>query len=60
KYHPEVVSEIPQIIQEGKILKDDKGRLNIEYGNNIIELRNNWQGEETENQWIITSYTKKR
>ncbi|RAX56086.1 hypothetical protein CCZ01_09795, partial [Helicobacter monodelphidis] len=32
KYHPEVVSEIPQIIQEGKILKDDKGRLNIEYG----------------------------
>ncbi|ECK2611106.1 DUF3519 domain-containing protein [Campylobacter coli] len=59
KYHNEVLHQIDNIINEGELKRDNKGRLNIEYKNSIIELRDNWKGEKNKNHWIITSYSKR-
>lgn len=59
KYHNEVLHQIDNIINEGELKRDNKGRLNIEYKNSIIGLRDNWKGEKNKNHWIITSYSKR-
>ncbi|HEA7233028.1 TPA: DUF3519 domain-containing protein [Campylobacter coli] len=59
KYHNEVLHQIDDIINEGELKRDNKGRLNIEYKNSIIGLRDNWKGEKNKNHWIITSYSKR-
>ena len=54
----EFVESIPKIIESGKVVKDDKGRLRIEFDNFIVGIKDNWKGKPT-NKWIVTSYTKK-
>ncbi|QDS05039.1 DUF3519 domain-containing protein [Campylobacter fetus subsp. fetus] len=58
KYHPEAVDKLDNIISKGEFYKDEKGRLNIKYNDDIVGLRENWLGNETA-PWIISSYTKK-
>ncbi|OCR84680.1 hypothetical protein [Campylobacter fetus] len=58
KYHPEAVDNLDNIISKGEFYKDEKGRLNIKYNDDIVGLRENWLGNETV-PWIISSYTKK-
>ncbi|EPN6787316.1 DUF3519 domain-containing protein, partial [Campylobacter jejuni] len=59
KYHNEVLHQIDNIINEGELKRDNKGRLNIEYKNSIIGLRDNWKEEKNKNHWIITSHSKR-
>lgn len=54
----EFVESIPQMIEVGKVLKDDKGRLKIKFDNFVVGIKDNWKGEPT-NKWIVTSYVKK-
>ena len=54
----EFVESIPKIIESGKVVKDDKGRLRIEFDNFIVGIKDNWKGKPT-NKWIVTSYAKK-
>ena len=49
---------MPDIIKNGNLIKDDKGRLRIEFDNFIVGIKDNWKGEPT-NKWIVTSYIKK-
>ncbi|HDX6329424.1 TPA: hypothetical protein RPW53_000301 [Campylobacter fetus subsp. venerealis] len=58
KYHPEAVDKLDNIISKGEFYKDEKGRLNIKYNDDIVGLRENWLGNETA-PWIISSYNKK-
>ncbi|CUU76627.1 Uncharacterised protein [Campylobacter hyointestinalis] len=58
KYHPEAIDKLDNIISKGEFYKDEKGRLNIRYNDDIVGLRENWLGNETA-PWIISSYTKK-
>ncbi|WP_096027411.1 hypothetical protein [Campylobacter lanienae] len=58
KYHPEVIDRLDEIVSKGEFYKDEKGRLNIRYNDDIVGLRDNWLGNKTE-PWIISSYTKK-
>ncbi|WP_258443274.1 DUF3519 domain-containing protein [Helicobacter sp. 16-1353] len=58
KYHPEILEKLDSVIKNGEIVKDAQGRTNIVLGNDIVGLRNNWKGENT-NEWIITAYSKK-
>ena len=58
KYHPEVIDKLDEIVSKGEFYKDEKGRLNIRYNDDIVGLRENWLGNKTE-PWIISSYTKK-
>ena len=54
----EFVESIPHIIENGKVVKDDKGRLRIEFDNFIVGIKDNWKGKPT-NKWIVTGYAKK-
>ena len=54
----EFVESISKIIESGKVVKDDKGRLRIEFDNFIVGIKDNWKGKPT-NKWIVTSYAKK-
>ncbi|KGT36476.1 hypothetical protein KU70_05585 [Campylobacter fetus] len=39
KYHPEAVDKLDNIISKGEFYKDEKGRLNIKYNDDIVGLR---------------------
>ncbi|NOJ66210.1 DUF3519 domain-containing protein, partial [Helicobacter pylori H13-1] len=56
KYALEIINNIPNIISNGKLLKDDLGRLSIEFKNQRVGLKDNWKGEKLNNRWVITSY----
>lgn len=55
--HPEIVDRIPEIMNKGVFSKDEKNRLKIQLGNEIIGIKDNWKGKKT-NHWIVTSYEK--
>ncbi|ECV9712471.1 DUF3519 domain-containing protein, partial [Campylobacter upsaliensis] len=40
------------------MVKDDKGRLRLEYENKIVGIKDNWKGEKTAH-WVVTAYVKK-
>ncbi|EMO7808577.1 DEAD/DEAH box helicase family protein [Campylobacter upsaliensis] len=50
--------ELSEAVENGKILKDDKGRLRLEYENKIVGIKDNWKGEKTAH-WVVTAYVKK-
>ncbi len=56
KYALEIINNIPNIISNGKLLKDDLGRLKIESKNQRVGLNDSWKGEPLNNRWVITSY----
>ncbi|WQY11825.1 DUF3519 domain-containing protein [Helicobacter pylori] len=56
KYALEIINNIPNIISNGKLSKDDLGRLSIEFENQRVGLNDSWKGETLNNRWVITSY----
>ncbi len=56
KYALEIINNIPNIISNGKLSKDDLGRLKIEFKNQRVGLNDSWKGENLNNRWVITSY----
>ncbi|MDU9761349.1 DUF3519 domain-containing protein [Helicobacter pylori] len=56
KYALEIINNIPNIISNGKLSKDDLGRLKIEFKNQRVGLNDSWKGETLNNRWVITSY----
>ncbi|WP_390545688.1 DUF3519 domain-containing protein [Helicobacter pylori] len=56
KYALEIINNIPNIISNGKLSKDDLGRLKIEFENQRVGLNDSWKGETLNNRWVITSY----
>ncbi|GAA9603741.1 hypothetical protein HpHA70_06400 [Helicobacter pylori] len=56
KYALEIINNIPKIISNGKLSKDDLGRLKIEFKNQRVGLNDSWKGETLNNRWVITSY----
>uniref|UniRef100_UPI0034668DB4 DUF3519 domain-containing protein n=1 Tax=Helicobacter pylori TaxID=210 RepID=UPI0034668DB4 len=56
KYALEIINNIPNIISNGKLSKDDLGRLSIEFKNQRVGLNDSWKGETLNNRWVITSY----
>ncbi|MGN8484681.1 DUF3519 domain-containing protein [Helicobacter pylori] len=56
KYALEIINNIPNIISNGKLSKDDLGRLNIQFKNQRVGLNDSWKGETLNNRWVITSY----
>lgn len=59
KYALEIINNIPNIISNGKLSKDDLGRLKIETNDILVALRDNWQGELLTSRWVITGFEKK-
>ncbi len=56
KYALEIINNIHNIISNGKLSKDDLGRLKIEFKNQRVGLNDRWKGETLNNRWVITSY----
>ncbi|BCJ01131.1 hypothetical protein JSHR31_05520 [Helicobacter pylori] len=56
KYALEIINNIPNIISNGKLSKDDLGRLKIEFKNQRVGLNDSWKSETLNNRWVITSY----
>ncbi|WP_183029386.1 DUF3519 domain-containing protein [Helicobacter pylori] len=56
KYALEIINNIPNIISNGKLSKDDLGRLKIEFKNQRVGLNDSWKNETLNNRWVITSY----
>ncbi len=56
KYALKIINNIPNIISNGKLSKDDLGRLSIEFTNQRVGLNDSWKGETLNNRWVITSY----
>lgn len=50
------LNNIPNAISNGKLSKDDLGRLKIEFKNQRVGLNDSWKGETLNNRWVITSY----
>ncbi|MFA7948261.1 DUF3519 domain-containing protein [Helicobacter pylori] len=53
------LNNIPNAISNGKLSKDDLGRLKIETKDILVALRDNWQGEPLKSKWVITGFEKK-
>ncbi|WP_332461860.1 DUF3519 domain-containing protein [Helicobacter pylori] len=51
KYALEIINNIPNIISNGKLSKDDLGRLKIEFKNQRVGLNDSWKGETLNNRW---------
>ena len=52
-----LVNGINEIIENGKVVKDSNGRTTIVYNDYFkIGLKQNWKGETTPNNWVITAY----
>ena len=55
-----MINGIAEIIEKGEIKIDNNGRTTIVYNKNDkvykIGLKQNWQGNPTENKWIVTAY----
>ncbi|ABF84531.1 DUF3519 domain-containing protein [Helicobacter pylori] len=56
KYALKIINNIPNIISNGKLSKDNLGRLKIEFKNQRVGLNDSWKGETLNNRWVITSY----
>ncbi|GAA7917804.1 DUF3519 domain-containing protein [Helicobacter pylori] len=54
-----LVRMMPEVIEKGKVGRDDQGRLKIETKDILVALRDNWQGEPLKNKWVITGFEKK-
>ncbi|HED8475012.1 TPA: hypothetical protein R6E28_000242 [Campylobacter jejuni] len=54
--HPDLdLKMIDEIVKNGKLIKDNKGRIRIQFDNKVIGIKDNWKGDKT-NVWIVTSY----
>lgn len=58
KYHPEAISEISRIIEQGKFIFDDGGRPSLILEDYIVGLKDNWKGKKIP-YWVVSSYKKR-
>ncbi|MFA4883747.1 DUF3519 domain-containing protein [Helicobacter pylori] len=53
----ELVKSIPEVIENGKVLKDDLGRVSVELNNIRVGLKNTWNNN-LNNHFVVTSYER--
>nr|WRE12696.1 DUF3519 domain-containing protein [Helicobacter pylori] len=54
----ELLKSIPEVIENGTVLKDDLGRVSVELNDVKVGLTNQWFGNDLKNHLIVTSYER--
>ncbi|GAA8779798.1 hypothetical protein oki760_09360 [Helicobacter pylori] len=54
----ELVKSIPEVIENGTLLKDDYGRVSVELNNIKVGLQNTWYDNNLDNHFVVTSYER--
>ncbi|MUU68107.1 DUF3519 domain-containing protein, partial [Helicobacter pylori] len=54
----ELLKSIPEVIENGTLLKDDLGRVSIQLNGAKVGLTNQWFGNDLKNHLIVTSYER--
>ncbi|AFX91246.1 hypothetical protein HPAKL117_04230 [Helicobacter pylori Aklavik117] len=54
----ELVKSIPEVIENGTLLKDDYGRISVELNNIRVGLQNTWFDNKLNNHFVVTSYER--
>ncbi|WP_437342272.1 DUF3519 domain-containing protein [Helicobacter pylori] len=54
----ELVKSILEVIENGKLFKDDLGRVSVELNDAKVGLTNQWFGNDLKNHLIVTSYER--
>ena len=52
-------NEIPNIFENGEVIKKPNEAVRIETDKYKLILKQNWEGEPTQNKWLVTAYFKK-
>ncbi|RVZ51762.1 DUF3519 domain-containing protein [Helicobacter pylori] len=54
----ELLKSIPEVIENGKLAKDDLGRVSVELNNIRVGLKNTWDNDNLNNHFVVTSYER--
>ncbi|MGN8502318.1 DUF3519 domain-containing protein [Helicobacter pylori] len=54
----ELLKSIPEVIENGALLKDDLGRVSVELNNIRVGLKNTWDNNNLNNHFVVTSYER--
>nr|WP_240461657.1 DUF3519 domain-containing protein [Helicobacter pylori] len=54
----ELLKSIPEVIENGTLLKDDLGRVRVELNNIRVWLKNTWDNNNLNNHFVVTSYER--
>ncbi|GAA7955221.1 hypothetical protein COL5_11310 [Helicobacter pylori] len=54
----ELLKSIPEVIENGKLFKDDLGRVSVEVNNIRVGLKNTWDNNNLNNHFVVTSYER--
>ncbi|MGN8467345.1 DUF3519 domain-containing protein [Helicobacter pylori] len=54
----ELLRSIPEVIENGTLLKDDLGRVSVELNNIRVGLKNTWDNNNLNNHFVVTSYER--
>ncbi|WP_185750519.1 DUF3519 domain-containing protein, partial [Helicobacter pylori] len=54
----ELLKSIPEVIENGTLLKDDLGHVSIQLNDVKVGLTNQWFGNDLKNHLIVTSYER--
>ncbi|GAA7815454.1 hypothetical protein HpCOL199_03260 [Helicobacter pylori] len=54
----ELLKSIPEVIENGKLFKDDLGRVSVELNNIRVGLKNTWDNNNLNNHFVVTSYER--
>nr|WP_240660425.1 DUF3519 domain-containing protein [Helicobacter pylori] len=54
----ELVKSIPEVIENGTLLKDDSGRVGVELNNIRVGLQNTWYDKSLNNHFVVTGYER--
>ncbi|MGN8502380.1 DUF3519 domain-containing protein, partial [Helicobacter pylori] len=54
----ELVKSIPEVIENGTLLKDDYRRVSVELNNIRVGLQNTWFDNKLDNHFVVTSYER--
>ncbi|QQW62989.1 DUF3519 domain-containing protein [Helicobacter pylori] len=54
----ELIKSIPEVIENGTLLKDDSGRVGVELNNIRVGLQNTWYDKSLNNHFVVTSYER--
>ncbi|EJB77841.1 hypothetical protein HPHPA27_0476 [Helicobacter pylori Hp A-27] len=54
----ELLKSIPEVIENGKLFKDDLGRVSVELNNIRVGLKNTLDNNNLNNHFVVTSYER--
>ncbi|MFB1302575.1 DUF3519 domain-containing protein, partial [Helicobacter pylori] len=54
----ELLKQIPEVIENGTLFKDDLGRVSVELNNIRVGLKNTWDNNNLNNHFVVTSYER--